>query len=83
MNDAAIQEAALLIWTNFRDGMQINSLPASCRPNSRREGYAVQAEVARLSVQPSVGGNIAATVVSRITAKLELMKAHQNAADRR
>jgi len=36
-------------------------LPASCRPSSRAEGYAVQAEVARLSGQPAVGWKIAAT----------------------
>ena len=61
MNEAAITEAAYQIWTNFRDGTQINALPASCRPSGRAEGYAVQAEVARLSGQPSVGWKIAAT----------------------
>ena len=61
MNQASITEAAQLIWANFRDGTQINALPASCRPSSRAEGYAVQAEVARLSGQPCVGWKIAAT----------------------
>ena len=64
MNEAAISEATHLIWTNFRDGTQINALPESCRPTSRADGYAVQAEVARLSGQPSVGWKIAATSVA-------------------
>ncbi len=64
MNPAAITEAAQLIWTNFRDGTQINALPESCRPTTRAEGYAVQAEVARLSGQRSVGWKIAATSVA-------------------
>ena len=61
MNHAAITEAAQLIWSNVRDRTQINALPASCVPANRAEGYAVQAEVARLSGQPSVGWKIAAT----------------------
>ena len=64
MKNAAVSEAAHLIWTNFRDGTQINALPESCRPTSRVEGYAVQSEVARLSGQPSVGWKIAATSVA-------------------
>jgi 2-keto-4-pentenoate hydratase len=61
MNHASITEAAQLIWANFRDGTQINALPASCRPSSRAEGYAVPAAVTRLSGQASVGWKIAAT----------------------
>ena len=61
MNPASISQAAHLIWFNFRDGTQINALPASCLPTNRAEGYAVQAEVARLSGQPSVGWKMAAT----------------------
>ena len=64
MNQASITEAAQLIWANFRDGTQVSALPASCRPSSRAEGYAVQAEVARLSGQPCVGWKIAATSVA-------------------
>lgn len=61
MNPTAMTEAAQLIWSNFRDGTRINALPESCRPSTRAEGYAVQAEVARLSGQHSVGWKIAAT----------------------
>jgi 2-keto-4-pentenoate hydratase len=61
MNGVTVNAAAQRIWSNFRDGAQISSLPDSCVPTSREEGYAVQAEVARLSGQPRVGWKIAAT----------------------
>ena len=61
MKPAAITDAAQLIWSNFSGHARINALPESCRPTSRPDGYAVQAEVARLSGQPSVGWKIAAT----------------------
>ena len=61
MNQTEISEAAQHIWTNFRDSTHIDALPESCRPSTRAEGYAVQAEVARLSGQQSVGWKIAAT----------------------
>lgn len=64
MKEAAISEAAQLIWTHFRDGTRISALPSSCVPSSRGEGYAVQAEVARLSGQPTVGWKIAATSIA-------------------
>ena len=64
MNQASITEAAQLIWANFRNETQIKALPESCRPNSHAEGYAVQAEVARLSGHTCVGWKIAATSVA-------------------
>ena len=64
MNQAAITKAAQVVWTNFRDRTQINALPESCRPTTRAEGYAVQAEVARSSGLPCVGWKIAATSVA-------------------
>ena len=64
MNQAAITEAAQLIWSNFRDSTRIDALPESCLPTSRADGYAVQAEVARLSGQACVGWKIAATSVA-------------------
>ena len=64
MNTVACSDAAQLIWSHFRDGTQISALPESCRPTNRAEGYAVQAEVARLSGQPSLGWKIAATSVA-------------------
>lgn len=64
MNNSTISEAAHLVWTNLRDSTQISALPARCVPTNRIEAYAVQAEVARLSGQPSVGWKIAATSVA-------------------
>ncbi len=64
MNPTAITEAAQLIWSNFRDGTRVSALPESCLLTTRAEGYTVQAEVARLSGQPSVGWKIAATSVA-------------------
>jgi 2-keto-4-pentenoate hydratase len=64
MNHASITDAAQLIWANFRDGSQINALPKSCHPTTRAEGYAVQAELARLSGKSCVGWKIAATSVA-------------------
>ena len=61
MNPIEINQAAQLIWSNFRDGTRTNALPASCSPSTRAEGYAVQTEVARLSGQSRVGWKIAAT----------------------
>lgn len=39
----------------------MDELPEPCRPNNRAEGYAIQAEIARLSGQNVVGWKIAAT----------------------
>ena len=64
MNNDAISKSAQLLWSNFRDGTRIDALPESCLPTSRADGYAVQAEVARLSGQPCVGWKIAATSVA-------------------
>lgn len=64
MRQAAVEKAAQVIWSNVRESTQITALPASCAPTNRAEGYAVQAEVARLSGQPSVGWKIAATSVA-------------------
>jgi 2-keto-4-pentenoate hydratase len=64
MNQPSNTEAAQLIWSNFRDGTQLNALPESCRPSTRAEGYAVQAEVERWSGQRCVGWKIAATSVA-------------------
>jgi 2-keto-4-pentenoate hydratase len=61
MNPAACKQAAALLWRHFNDGSRFDSLPAECRPADRTEGYAVQAEWARLSGEPVVGWKIAAT----------------------
>ena len=53
--------AAAIIWDNWQRLTRIDELPADCRPADRVQGYAVQAEVVRLSGQKVVGWKIAAT----------------------
>ena len=53
--------AAAIIWDNWERLTRIDELPADCRPADRVQGYAVQAEVVRLSGQTVVGWKIAAT----------------------
>ena len=64
MNQSAIAEAAQLIWQHWHHGTQMTALPERCRPANRADGYAVQAEVARLSGQATVGWKIAASSVA-------------------
>ena len=54
-------EAAAILWDSWRSSTRISELPARCRPQDRAAGYAIQAEVARLSGQPVIGWKIAAT----------------------
>jgi 2-keto-4-pentenoate hydratase len=53
--------AAALIWHNWQRLTRIDELPADCRPEDRGQGYAVQADVVRMSGQKVVGWKIAAT----------------------
>jgi 2-keto-4-pentenoate hydratase len=61
MNKYAIQQAAEILWKTWRENKRIEALPATCRPESRIEGYGVQATVAQLSGQETFGWKIAAT----------------------
>ncbi len=61
MNQANIQTAAALLWQHWQQRTRMDELPEPCRPNNRAEGYAIQAEIARLSGQNVVGWKIAAT----------------------
>ena len=61
MQDAATREAARILWSNWQAGTRIASLPSSCRPSSRAEGYAVQAALQAASGSPVYGWKIAAT----------------------
>ena len=61
METQAIEEAAKIIWSTWHANQRIDSLPISCRPTTRAEGYRVQAQVARLSKQKTFGWKIAAT----------------------
>jgi len=56
--------AATLLWDAWKQGARIRSLPEQCRPRDRAEGYAIQAELVRLSGQRVAGWKIAATSVA-------------------
>ena len=61
MNQQDIKDAAAILWQHWRQSTRFEELPAHCRPGSRAEGYAVQAELTKLSGQSVVGWKIAAT----------------------
>ncbi len=61
MNREDIHAAATTLWQHWQQSTRLDELPAQCRPGSRAEGYAIQAEVANLSGQSIVGWKIAAT----------------------
>ena len=61
MNQQDIHAAAAILWQHWQQSTRLDELPARCRPGSRAEGYAIQAEVAKLSGQSIVGWKIAAT----------------------
>jgi 2-keto-4-pentenoate hydratase len=61
MNQQDIHAAAAILWQHWQQSTRLDELPARCQPGSRAEGYAIQAEVAKLSGQSVVGWKIAAT----------------------
>ncbi len=61
MNRKQTDEAANLILSLWRSGEQISALPEEIRPESREEGYAIQASLEELSGQALFGWKIAAT----------------------
>lgn len=61
MNRQDIRAAAEILLQHWRQSTRLDQLPAQCRPATRAEGYAIQAELAKLSGQNIVGWKIAAT----------------------
>lgn len=61
MHPQDIRSAAAILWQHWQQSTRLDELPAHCRPGSRAEGYAIQAEVAKLSGMSIVGWKIAAT----------------------
>jgi len=61
MNQQDIRTAAETLLQHWRRSTRLDELPAHCRPATRAEAYAVQAEVAKQSGQSLVGWKIAAT----------------------
>jgi 2-keto-4-pentenoate hydratase len=61
MNREDVCAAAAMLWQHWQQSTRFGELPAQCRPGSRAEGYAIQAELANLSGMSIVGWKIAAT----------------------
>lgn len=64
MRTTAAEDAARLLWETWQQSTQIESLPIACRPDTRANGYAIQAAIAALSGQALAGWKIAATSVA-------------------
>jgi 2-keto-4-pentenoate hydratase len=64
MNQQDIHAAAAMLLRHWQQSTRLEELPAHCRPQSRAEGYAIQAELARMSGQDRAGWKIAATSVA-------------------
>ena len=61
MKQQDVQAAAARLWGHWQQRTRLDELPAHCRPATRAEAYAIQAEVAKLSGQDIIGWKIAAT----------------------
>ena len=61
MTPTSFRDSAGLILENWRNGTRIDALPGNATPQSRADGYAVQADLAGLSGQDVIGWKIAAT----------------------
>jgi 2-keto-4-pentenoate hydratase len=59
--DVDVAEAGAILWRHWREGTSCEALPEQCRPSTRQQGYAIQAEVAKASGQAVAGWKIAAT----------------------
>ena len=61
MGDLAAQAASDVLWRHWRSGTVLDELPEAFRPETREEGYAVQALLEARSAKPLFGWKIAAT----------------------
>ena len=55
------RQAARILWSAWRDGERLQSLPQACRPLSLEDGYAIQAAMAEDHGGDIIGWKIAAT----------------------
>jgi 2-keto-4-pentenoate hydratase len=53
-----------MLWDHWQEGRRLAELPASVRPRTRQDGYAIQARLERRSTFPLFGWKIAATSVA-------------------
>ena len=58
------REACELLYRHWATGTQLDALPDALRPQTRAEGYAIQACIEEFSRQPLYGWKIAATSVN-------------------
>jgi len=61
MNTETLRAASDLLVRHWQNGTVLDALPTGMRPNTREEGYAIQAQIEALSNQPLWGWKIAAT----------------------
>ncbi len=61
MTQEDVHEASDLLWRHWMEGTRIAALPEPVRPQTRAEGYAIQALLETRSEAPPVGWKIAAT----------------------
>jgi len=61
MDLAQARKASELLLRHWRDGTTLDALPLALRPETRAQGYLIQAQMESLSPQPLFGWKIAAT----------------------
>ena len=59
--DRELEAASDILWQCWQDGTVIDELPDALRPVTRADGYAIQAQLMRLTWLPLFGWKIAAT----------------------
>ena len=64
MQEADVRGASEMLWSLWQRGAVTDALPVAFAPRTRAEGYAVQAQLDRLSGNTRVGWKIAATSVA-------------------
>ena len=61
MQKHQIDQAVAILFPAFRDQGSLTGLDVSCRPQSRTEGYQIQAALLQATGEPGIGWKIAAT----------------------
>jgi 2-keto-4-pentenoate hydratase len=61
LTDKQIDQASTLLVEHWQQGRRMARLPEAIRPQTRAEGYAIQARIERHSAKPVFGWKIAAT----------------------
>src|SRR4051812_21040137 len=61
MVESSITGASDLLWQHWHNGTRLAEIPDTIRPQTRLDGYAIQARIERRSAHPLFGWKIAAT----------------------